>query len=184
MIFWFGNLKFSFVRNTETNVVLFFTVLLLHLTCLPAAKDGVTMMKYALVHSDEFTSPRAAFTLGFFAFSSMLFAEFVNIVNSQTKKTVSDAIAGFIGFKCIIDIPNIYMKSYEEFKLAPLIGKVEFTRSRTDNPDRPKIENDWLYNTVFSIANVLYKAVFFYFTPFATIIYPMAKSLEGNIGWL
>jgi hypothetical protein len=78
----YGNLKTVEVRKTETHVVLFFTILLLHLTCLPVARDGLAMMKYALLHPDEFGNPVSAFACGFFALSSMLMAEFVNVMNA------------------------------------------------------------------------------------------------------
>ena len=178
VLFLYAGLKPNFMRDTEINVALFFTVLLLHLTCLPTARDGLTMMKYALLHPEEFNHPMSAFALGFFAISSMVLAEFVNIANSQLKKTVADAIAGFIGFKCIIDAPTIYMNSHEEFPAKGLVGKLECKRSRSE---RVKQSGDWLLNKVYVTLNVFYKSVFFYFAPFATILYPMVKSLEGNV---
>lgn len=78
----YSGLKFNYIRDTEINVSLFFTVLLLHLTCLPIARDGLAMMKYSLIHKEEFSHPVAAFALGWFAMSSMILAEFVNIANS------------------------------------------------------------------------------------------------------
>jgi hypothetical protein len=78
----YSGIKFNFIRKTEINFALFFTVLLLHLTCLPTARDGIAMMKYALLHPDEFSHPVSAFFLGFFSSSSMLAAEIVNINNS------------------------------------------------------------------------------------------------------
>jgi len=115
VLFMYSGVKFNFIRNTQINFALFFTVLLLHLTCLPTARDGIAMMKYALLHPDEFSHPISAFFLGFFSCSSMLAAEIVNINASQNKKTVTDAIAGFIGFKIIIDLPTLYLGSLEDF---------------------------------------------------------------------
>ena len=178
VLLWYAGLKPNFIRSTEINVALFFTVLLLHLTCLPTARDGLTMMKYALLHPEEFNHPISAFVLGFFAISSMILAEFVNIMSSQLKTSVADAIAGFIGFKAIIDVPTIYMNSHEDFPAKALVGKLECKRSRSQ---RSKQSGDWLINKVYVGLNVFYKSVFFYFAPFATILYPMAKSLQGNV---
>lgn len=91
---------------------------------------------------------------------------------------MTDAIAGFIGFKCIIDIPKIYADSHEDFPAKSLVGKLECKRSRSE---RVKQSGDWFLNKVYVGFNIFYKSVFFYFAPFATILYPMAKSLEGNI---
>jgi hypothetical protein len=46
---------------------------------MPVARDGLNMMKYALLHHDEFNYPISAFALGFFNFSEMIIAEIVNI---------------------------------------------------------------------------------------------------------
>jgi len=134
VIYLYAGLKLNFVRDAEVNFALFFTVLLMHLMCVNTAKDGLTMMKYALLHPDEFTFPGSAFLLGFFAFSSLVYAEVINIILSQSKKTVIDAIAGLIGFKSIVDIPTMYMNSLEEFPAKGLVGKLECKRSRTERP--------------------------------------------------
>lgn len=175
-----GAMKLNFTREASLNVALFFTVLLLHLTCLPAARDGLAMMKYVLVHNDEFSHPITAFGLGFISFTTMLSAEVVNIAAAQNKQAVDAAIAGFIGFKLIIDLPKIYMDSMEEFAPKGLVGKLTLKKSRRAE-DRPKMQADWLFNSIFVAFNVFYKSVFFYFIPFATILYPMVKSLEGNV---
>jgi len=182
VLYFYSGLKPTFVRDTEINVALFFTVLILHLVCLPTARDGMTMMKYALVHHEEFNHPWAAFILGMMAFFTILVAEIVNIVNCQAKKTVVDAIAGFIGFKCIIDLPAIYMNSHEDLPIKGAIGKLTVTRSR--RAQRQKVKGDGLLNFIFVCCNVFYKSVFFYFFPFATIVWPMVKSLEGNISMI
>lgn len=138
------------------------------------------MMKYVVVHNDEFSHPMTAFGLGLIQFVSMFSAEIVNISAAQNKKSVDVAIAGFIGFKLIIDLPKIYMDSMEEFAAKGLVGKLTLKRSRRA-ADRPKMQADWLFNSVFVIFNVFYKSLFFYFIPFATILYPMVKSLKGNV---
>lgn len=133
VLFMYSGLSLTtYIRDPIINLALFFTVLLLHLTCLPTARDGISMMKYALIHPDEFKHPMAAFALGWFAISSMILSEFINIANNQSKKTVPDAIAGFIGFKCIIDLPTIYMNSHEEFPVKGAVGKLDIKLSRKD----------------------------------------------------
>jgi len=112
-------------RPTEVHVTLFFTVLMLHLACLGTARDGLDMMKFALLHPDDFTHPIAAFTLGLFAFSSIMVGETINLINAQTKKDVAGAITGFLGFKCIIDLPNTYMNSIEDLPIKGAVGKID-----------------------------------------------------------
>ena len=78
-------------------------------------------MKYALFYPDKFNHPISAFVLGFFSISSILIAEIINIKSVQTKKTIADAIAGYCGFKIIIDLPMIYMNSLEDFPEKALV---------------------------------------------------------------
>lgn len=115
VIYMYAGMKVSVEREPLMHFTLFFTVLILHFTCMPVARDGLAMMKHALLHSDDFDHPISAFMLGFFNLSMMIFAEFVNMMNSQSKKTVDIAIAAFIGYKLIIDLPTIYMNGLEDF---------------------------------------------------------------------
>lgn len=93
VIWTYAGLKPMIERPPELHITLFFTVLILHFTCMPVARDGLAMMKYALLHHDEFNFPISAFMLGFFNVFEMTIAEIVNMTNSQTKKTVAEAVA-------------------------------------------------------------------------------------------
>lgn len=108
-------LKPTVERSPDLHITLFFTVLILHFTCMPIARNGIAMMKYALLHPDEFNHPLSAFLLGAFTFSSMITAELVNMANNQAKNTVTNALVSACGFKLIIDLPTIYMNSIEDF---------------------------------------------------------------------
>lgn len=125
VIWVYAGLKPSVERPPELHITLFFTVLILHFMCMPVARDGLAMMKYALLHHDEFNHPISAFMLGFFNLSEMVIAEIVNMTNSQTKKTVADAVSSFIGFGIIILLPTVYMNGLEEFPQKAAVGKLE-----------------------------------------------------------
>ena len=105
---------------------------MLHLSCLTTIKDGLAMMKYALVNPEEFTHPIGAFCLGWFAFSSILVGEIINLIDVQTKKDVAAAITGFLGFKVIIDLPTSYMNSLDDFPVKAAVGKIEKKNRRKD----------------------------------------------------
>lgn len=102
VIWAYAGFKQTIFREPEMHITYFFTLLVLHFACMPVARDGLNMMKYALLHPDEFDHPVSAFMIGFFNLSEMIFAEVINMVNNQTKKTPADAIAGYIGFSIII----------------------------------------------------------------------------------
>ena len=169
-------------KPTEVHVALFFTVLLLHVTCLPMARDGLAMMKYAMLHAEEFAHPQAAFLLGFLLLTAMFVAEVVNVLAAAGKTAVGDAVAGYIGFKTIIDLANIYMNSHEEFPMKGAVGTLKFKRGSKEEVAEP-IGAGWLgslYAGLFKIYYVFYKSVFFYFFPFAASFIPFIFSLEEN----
>jgi hypothetical protein len=70
------------------------------------------MMRFCLAHPEKFTHPRIAFLLGFVQFSTMVCAEFVNIMKGSQRKKPQDLITSFLGFACIIKIPEIYLSSW------------------------------------------------------------------------
>jgi hypothetical protein len=54
----------------------------MHSSVLPVAQSGMKMMKFALLHSDEFTNPVAAFAIGFYVFITLIVAEVAMIANA------------------------------------------------------------------------------------------------------
>jgi len=166
--------------SANLNITFFFTVLILHFTCMPIARDGIAMLKYVLLHPDEFNHPISAFMLGVFTFTSMIAAELVCMANNQSKTKVSDAMVSAIGFSLIINLPTIYMNSIEDFPSKGAVGKLEQTRRRKSK-DRPYIECNWLINLIYVLISVFYKCVFFYFFPFGSSLVPFYRSLYGNV---
>jgi hypothetical protein len=72
------------------------------------------------------------------------------------------------------------MNSHEDFPLKSCVKKLEFKRGRKE--ERPKyIEANWLLSPLYSALYITYKSVFFYFLPFAASLYPLIRSLKGNI---
>lgn len=68
--------------DTILNLCLFFTVLILHWQCLPEARNGIYMMKYALCNPGEFTHPFTAFCLGLLQISAVWLTETANLYKS------------------------------------------------------------------------------------------------------
>mmetsp|Transcript_4816 Transcript_4816/g.8259 ORF Transcript_4816/g.8259 Transcript_4816/m.8259 type:complete len:202 (-) Transcript_4816:33-638(-) len=176
-----AGLKFVYQRDSLICMALFFTVLLLHLVSLKIAADGINMMKYCLVHPDEFTHPVSAFILGVFVFFGLILTEFANMANNQLKVGIVAVINGFIGYRLIMDIPTIYMNSYENLPIKAHVGKLEMKHSRTKSEKRARMTGDWFFNFVYVTCCIFYKSFFFYFFPFVTILQPMLHSLEGNV---
>jgi hypothetical protein len=90
------------------------------------------MMKYVLCHPEKFTHPEIAFFMGFVEFFILCAAELVNIMKSSNRKTAQELITSYVGFKVLMDVPNIYVKSLNPLNLPVLgaIKKVTATQGR------------------------------------------------------
>lgn len=64
-LLFFETWDLKYKNSSAINISLFFTVLILHWQCLPDARNGIYMMKYALTCPEEFNHPIAAFMMGF-----------------------------------------------------------------------------------------------------------------------
>lgn len=73
-------------NGVAINLCLFFTVLILHWQCLPEARNGVYMMKYALCSPEEFNHPVAAFMLGVMQITAIFLTEICNLLKSFDQK--------------------------------------------------------------------------------------------------
>jgi len=63
-VYFYGNVKMELNNNVTLQLALIFCTLLLHLGCIPGAKSGMYMMKFALCHPEKFSHPTLAFILG------------------------------------------------------------------------------------------------------------------------
>ena len=79
--------KFGLTNDTLIQFCLFFSVLLLHLSCNDSCRSGLYIMKYVVCHPESFTHPRLAFLLGFIQLSSTCIIELLNLasVSGKTK---------------------------------------------------------------------------------------------------
>ena len=102
----------------------------MHFGCIPGARSGLYMMKYAVTHPENFTHPRVAFALGFIQMATMVVAEFINIVKGTNRKKAQDLITSYIGFAVIIIIPAIYLGSISELPIKGAVGKLTLKRGR------------------------------------------------------
>ena len=71
------------------------------------------------------------------------------------------------------------MNSLEEFEIKGAVGKLEFKKSRKSIRYLP-LRGWTFFNTVYVLANLFYKSIFFYFFPFGASFIPFLKSLGNN----
>jgi len=173
----YGGVKFSLNNETFMQLSLIFTTLLLHIGVIANARDGMYMMKYALCHPEKFTHPELAFLMGFIQFFSMWVAELVNIMKSSSRNTAQELITSYVGFKVLLEVPNIYVKSLSPLNVPVLgaIGKVTATQGRKAQKTEGDVRFRALFDFVYVTNKWFYNSFYFYFFTFVVIGLPFAK---------
>ena len=120
----------GYKNDTILNLCLFFTVLILHWQCLPEARNGIYMMKYALCNPEEFTHPATVFIIGFLTVTAVWLTEICNLCKSLDQKKPTDVIVRFVGFALILNVPKLLVGSLESFDIKGSVGKLTLKKSR------------------------------------------------------
>jgi hypothetical protein len=160
-------------KNTlGTNLCLFFTVLILHWQCVPDARNGIYMMKYALCNPEEFNQPIAAFFLGFMQSIAIFLVEVCNLLKSADQKKPQDVIAKFVGFGLILSIPKLLHGTMESFEVQQSVGKLTLKKSRKEAVAK---QGGVALNLVYCLFKWFFVSFYYYFFPFVVIFVPLAK---------
>ena len=166
----------TYHNDLAVNLCMFFTVLLLHWQCVPEARNGMYMMKYAVVCPEEFNHPIAAFILGLMNTVGILLTEMCNLMKAAEQKTPTNVINKFLGFSLMLSIPKLLHGSMEFFEVSKSVGKLTLKKSRKAmlaQQDRPAIQ--WLLNFVYCIFKWFFISFYFYFFPFMVIFMQLVK---------
>ena len=113
----FEKFDIGFKNSTPINICLFFTVLILHWMCLPEARNGLYMMKYAICCPNEFNQPITVFMLGLMQTTGIWLTELCNLMKSLDQKKPQDVIVRFVGFGLILQVPKLMVPSIESFDI-------------------------------------------------------------------
>jgi hypothetical protein len=152
--------------------------------CLPDARNGIYMMKYALCCPDEFNQPATAFLLGFMQSTGLFLTEICNILKSLDQKKPQDVIVKFAGLGLILTVPKLIVPSMEDFVIQKAVGKLTLTRSRKDmikNQDKyisvesQRLSCAWFFNVIYCIFKWFWHSFYFYFFPFVVVFLPLIK---------
>jgi hypothetical protein len=123
--------------SSAVNLCLFFTVLILHWQCLPDARNGIYMMKYALTCPEEFDHPIAAFMMGFLQTITIFLTEICNLFKSLDQKKPQDVIVRFVGFGLVLSVPKLLHPSMDGFDVPKAVGKLVLKKSRKTSLAEP-----------------------------------------------
>lgn len=178
-ILFFEKFDITYKNSTPINLCLFFTVLILHWQCLPEARSGIYMMKYALCYPDEFTHPVTVFFLGLVQMSAVWLCEVCNLLKSMDQKKPENVIVRFVGFGLILSVPKLLIGSMENFEIQKSVGKLSLQRSRKqmaqEATTKALLPFSWLLNLIYCIYKWFFISLYYYFFPFVVIFAPILK---------
>lgn len=174
-IFGLDSFDLSYKNDLGVNMCLFFTVLILHWQCVPDARNGIYMMKYALCNPEEFNQPVAAFSLGLMQTVAIILTEVCNLLKSSDQKKPADVIAKFVGFGLILSVPKLLHGSMESFEVPKSVGKLTLKKSRKAAVAQGSIAAAWTLNLVYCLFKWFFVSFYYYFFPFVVIFVPLAK---------
>jgi hypothetical protein len=158
--------------------------MILHWQCIPDSRNGIYMMKYALICPDEFNQPVAAFFMGFCQCVGIWLTELCNVLKSLDQKNPQDVIVRFVGLALILTVPKIIIPSMENFDVKNAVGKLTLNRKRKQfleyqnfvitQPEQ-RLCCKWLFNSVYCLFKWFYASFYFYFFPFIIVFIPLIK---------
>jgi len=109
---------------------------------------------------------------------SVVIAEAINIMKATQRKTAQELIMSYIGFKSIIDVPNIYYGSIGNLPIKGDVGKLTATQGRKDvRADHEKMPGHGVANAFYVLFKWFYNSFYFYFFTFSVISLPFTQVL-------
>lgn len=116
--------------------------------------------------------------MGLTQFTAVIITEFINIAKASQRKTATELIAAYIGFKTIMDVPTIYFSSLNQIPVKAEVGKITATKGRKDiRSDEEKMIGHGLFNFIYVAIKWFYITFYFYFFTFSVIGLPFTKIL-------
>lgn len=99
-------------------------------------------------------------------------------MKASQRKTAQELITSYIGFKSIMDVPNIYYGSINNIPVKAEVGKVTATKGRKDiRSDEEKMIGQTFFNGIYVILKWFYNSFYFYFFTFSVISLPLTQVL-------
>lgn len=171
---------YEYKDDTLINLCLFFTMLLLHWSSLPEARNGIYMMKHVLCHPDQYTHPFTAFCIGLLHICTCWLCEVLNLVKSLNHKKPKDVISKFVGFATVLAVPKIMISSMEQFEQQKCVkDPLKATKGRKMALSEPgywmKLPIGAILHPIYWIFKRAFTGFYFYFFPFVVILIPMFK---------
>lgn len=92
----------KYKNNYWINLCSFFTALVLHFGCIATVRNGLSMAKFVVFHSEQFKHPIHAFFLALCIMFANVFVATTNLFNSFRQNSIENVIGKFVSFKVLL----------------------------------------------------------------------------------
>lgn len=153
-------------------VVRFLGSLMMHINVEKDIRKGLSMMKYAINHSENFTNVYPSFFLGFLCCIISIMIEANCMIILVTLTDILNVITKYLSIVSIVKFPDIYFQVADSDNrlLAAAKLKLPVTKHRLMDP---LASSDWtikLMRIIYKVIRVFFISISFYFNPFLAII--------------
>ena len=128
------------LEENTTILVKFICAILFHLKFEAEIRNGIQMIKYAVLHWDYFEYPIAAASTGLINALIIILVEVINLWNlANITEGVYDLIFDFIALGIIAEFDDYFLEVYRFTEMRPLFDgmNIRFERSKTIKRERP-----------------------------------------------
>lgn len=94
----------------------------MHFSVLATIRNGITMCKFVVYHSEEFDNPVEMFIFAFMVVLSNVLGQVTNAFVLLEQHSVQDIIAKFVTFKILFQIQDYYLRARSNFKVKKAVA--------------------------------------------------------------
>lgn len=165
------NFKIFIPESIDILCTRFLASMLMHFNVEKDIRNGISMMKYAVNHYNNFENIHAAFLISFMlAFNSFL-VEITVVMVLTSIESVLEVIMKYVSLSAVANIPRFYFNSLIDHKLLKVsTHTVEITEHRRK---KLMVKRPWfikVYRAIQKALRLFFCSWSYYFLPFTTLI--------------
>lgn len=144
--------------------------MLMHINVEKDVRNGISMMKYAVNHRDNFNNVYVAFTVALLLALTSFMVEFTVVLVLTSISSTLEVIMKYVSLAAIANIPRFYYGSLVDHKLLVVAGHkitIENRRCRQPLKDAPCII--WIFRIIQKSMRLFFCAWSYYFMPFTSL---------------
>ena len=170
--FAYTNKKFSVkpAKSMDMMVARFVASMMMHINVEKDVRMGISMMKYAVNHSENFNNVIPAFMMGLNSTILSLIVEINVMIILSSMPDILGVVMKYVSLAAIANIPRFYYNSLVEHRMCNIKDvNLKITNFRSQNP----LKDAPLYLKVMRLIAKFWRFLFcscsFYFMPFTAI---------------